>query len=198
MPDHMTLDVTGQRLLFRHARTHNHWQDIPVEDSVLEAAYNLAKWGPTAANSNPMRIVFIKTPAAKARLKPHLDAGNVEKTMAAPVTAIIAQDDEFYEQLPTLFPHANARSWFAGNDALIAETAFRNSSLQGAYFILAARAVGLDVGAMSGFNVAGVKKEFFADTPYTPNFLVNLGYGDPTKLHPRLPRLEFAEVAKII
>jgi 3-hydroxypropanoate dehydrogenase len=198
MSERVTLDVTGQRLLFRHARTHSHWMDMPVDDATLEAAYNLAKWGPTSFNGCPMRIVFVKTPEAKTRLKPHMAPPNVEKTMAAPVTAIIAQDERFHDQLPKLYPHYDAKSFFEGNDALIKETAFRNAALQGAYFMMAARAVGLDVGPMSGFDPAGIQKEFFAGTTFTPNFVVNLGYGDPTKLHPRLPRFEFAEVTKIV
>lgn len=199
MTERVILSDTDQRLLFRHARTHSAWQPIEVPDELLARVYELSHWAPTAANTNPLRIVFVKTPAAKARLKPHLDAGNVDKTMAAPVTAIFAYDNEFYKNLAKLFPHApTARSWYEGNDKLIAETGFRNSSLQAAYFILAARGLGLDCGPMSGFSIDGVKKEFFADVPYTPNFICNLGYGDPTKLHPRLPRLAFDEVAKII
>lgn len=199
MTSRITLDEMGQRLLFRHARTHSAWQDIPVDDETLYQAYDLMRWGPTAANSCPLRVVFVKTQAAKEKLKPHLDAGNVNKTMEAPVTALFAYDNEFYEKLSVLFPHMpNAREWFVGNDAAIYETGLRNSSLQAAYFIMAARAVGLDCGPMSGFNAGGIKAAFFADVNYTPNFICNLGYSDPTKLHPRLPRLSFDDVAKIV
>jgi 3-hydroxypropanoate dehydrogenase len=199
MPTRVMLDDTGQRLLFRHARTHSAWQPIPVDEATLRAAYDLMRWGPTSANSGPLRIVFVKTPAAKERLKPHLDAGNVAKTMAAPVTALFAYDNEFFENMGRLFPHApGAREWYAGNEEKIRDTGFRNSSLQAAYFIMAARAVGLDCGPMSGFNAEGVRAEFFGDWNCTPNFICNLGYGDPTKLHPRLPRLSFEETTKII
>lgn len=185
-------------ILFREARTHSAWQGKDVTDVLLEAVYDLMKFGPTSANSCPARFVFVKSAEAKARLKPHLDAGNVEKTMAAPVTAIIAYDLEFYENLPKLFPHTDARSWFVGNDAAIKTTAFRNGSLQGAYLMLAARALGLDCGPMSGFNAEGVSKEFFPDGKVKANFLCNIGYGDHTKLKPRNPRLGFDEVCKIV
>jgi len=186
-------------LIFRNARTHNGWQDKPVNDALLMQVYDLSKWGPTSANCNPMRIVFVKSKEAKERLKPFLDAGNVEKTMKAPATAIIGYDLEFYEYLGKLFPHApDARSWFAGNEPKTAEAAFRNGTLQGAYFILAARSLGLDCGPMSGFNNAKVDAEFFKGTKIKSNFLCNLGYGDPAKLHPRSPRLAFNEAAKIV
>jgi nitroreductase len=193
-----TINDAAQDILFKNARTHNGWQDKPVEDSLLERIYDLCKWGPTSANCSPMRLVFVKSKAGKERLKPCLDAGNVEKTMAAPVTAIIAQDMAFYEQLPKLFPHADAKAWFAGNDAKITATAFRNSSLQGAYFMLAARGLGLDCGPMSGFNSEKLDAEFFKGTRVKSNFLCNLGYGDASKLFPRSPRLTFAEAAKIV
>ena len=192
------MDEKMKDLLFRKARTHNAWLEKDVPDALLREIYDLMKFGATAANSCPARIVFVKTPEAKARLKPHLDEGNVEKTMAAPVTAIIAHDLEFYEKLSQLFPHADARSWFAGNEALIAESAFRNGSLQGAYFMIAARGLGLDCGPMSGFDAAGVKDEFFADSAVQPNFLCNLGYGDASALHPRAPRLTFDEACSIL
>ncbi|MCB1580239.1 MAG: malonic semialdehyde reductase [Rhodospirillales bacterium] len=192
------MDEKMKDLLFREARTHNVWLEKDVPDALLREIYDLMKFGATAANSCPARIVFVKTPEAKARLKPHLDEGNVEKTMAAPVTAIIAHDLEFYEKLSQLFPHADARSWFAGNEALIAESAFRNGSLQGAYFMIAARGLGLDCGPMSGFDAAGVKDEFFADSAVQPNFLCNLGYGDASALHPRAPRLTFDEACSIL
>ncbi|MCB9983225.1 MAG: malonic semialdehyde reductase [Rhodospirillales bacterium] len=192
------IDEQARDLLFREARTHNVWQDKVVPDALLAEIYELMKFGPTAANSCPARIVFVKSAEGKARLKPFLDEGNVEKTMAAPVSAILAYDLEFYEQLPKLFPHADARSWFAGNADLVQQTAFRNGSLQGAYFMLAARGCGLDCGPMSGFDAAGVKSEFFADSAVQPNFLCNLGYGDAAALFPRSPRLRFDEVCSIL
>ncbi len=192
------IDERGLDLLFREARTHNGWLPQPVSDELLGQIYDLMKWAPTSANSSPARIVFVKSEAAKQRLLPALTPGNVEKTMAAPVTAIVAHDLAFHEQLPKLFPHADARSWFAGNDPLIEATAFRNGSLQGAYLMLAARALGLDVGAMSGFDNAMVDAEFFPEGTVKSNFLVNLGYGDRSRLFPRSPRLSFAEAASIV
>jgi 3-hydroxypropanoate dehydrogenase len=192
------IDERGLDGLFREARTHNGWLPRPVSDELLRQIYELMKWAPTSANASPARIVFVKSEAAKQRLLPALAPGNVEKTMSAPVTAIVAHDLAFYEQLPKLFPHADARSWFAGNDALIETTAFRNGSLQGAYLMLAARALGLDVGAMSGFDNAMVDAEFFPGDKVRSNFLVNLGYGDSSKLYPRSPRLSFAEAASIV
>ncbi|MDQ8038585.1 MAG: malonic semialdehyde reductase [Pedobacter sp.] len=192
------LNDAALKQLFTEARTHNGWLDKPVSDELLKQLYQLTVMGPTAANSQPLRVVFVKSAEAKARLKPHLSAGNLDKTMSAPVTAIIASDYAFYEQLPTLFPHADAKSWFVGNQPLIDTSAFRNGSLQGGYFILAARALGLDTGPMSGFDNAGVDKEFFAGTAIKSNFLVNLGYGDVAKLFPRSPRPDFADFAKIL
>ncbi|MEZ5446447.1 MAG: malonic semialdehyde reductase [Gammaproteobacteria bacterium] len=192
------IDERGLDLLFREARTHNGWLPRPVSDELLRQVYDLMKWAPTSANSSPARIVFVKSEAAKQRLLPALAPGNVEKTMSAPVTAIVAHDLAFHERLPELFPHADARSWFAGNDPLIEATAFRNGSLQGAYLMLAARALGLDVGAMSGFDNAMVDAEFFPGGTVRSNFLVNLGYGDRSKLYPRSPRLSFAEAASIV
>ena len=193
----MKADDKSLDLMFRNARTHSHWLDKPVDDALLQQVYDLMKWGPTSANMSPMRVVFVKSKAAKEKLKPCLDAGNVEKTMAAPVTAIIGHDMEFYEKLPKLFPHADARSWFAGNAKLIEVSAFRNGSLQGAYFMLAARALGLDCGPMSGFNNAKVDEAFFAGTAVKSNFICNLGYGDASKLFPRSPRLAFDEACRI-
>ncbi|WP_417811746.1 malonic semialdehyde reductase [Thalassospira alkalitolerans] len=184
--------------LFYKARTHNGWQDRDVETALLHKAWDLTVMGPTSANCEPMRITFIKSAEAKQRLKPALSAGNLEKTMAAPVTAIIAHDMEFYEKLPQLFPHADARSWFAGNEAAISATAFRNGTLQAGYFIMALRAVGLDCGAMSGFDNAKVDAEFFDGTPIKSNFLLNIGYGDPSKLFDRSPRLGFDDGAEIL
>jgi 3-hydroxypropanoate dehydrogenase len=192
--------VTAETLdqLFRQARTHSVWlpKRVPIEK--LREAYELARMGPTSANSSPARFVFLESEAAKARLLPALAPLNVEKTKAAPVTAIVAWDTEFYEKLPKLFPHADMRSYFVGNKALIDETAFRNSSLQGAYFILAARAVGFDCGPMSGFDPARVNAEFFPDGRWKANFLCNLGYGDSSKLFPRNPRLEFDEACRVL
>jgi len=184
--------------LFRQARTYNAWTDRPVEDALLHQLYDLLKFGPTSANTSPMRLVFVKSPEAKAKLSPFLSESNRAKTMEAPVTAIVAADHEFYEHLPRLFPHTDARSWFVGSQAMIDQTAFRNSTLQGAYLILAARALGLDTGPMSGFDNAGVDAAFFAGTAVKSNFLVNLGYGDGSRnLFPRSPRLDFDEAARI-
>ncbi|MHA6206050.1 malonic semialdehyde reductase [Dyella soli] len=184
--------------LFRSARTFNAWLPKEVTDAQLHELYELAKFGPTSANSSPMRLVFLKSKAAKEKLSPFLSDNNRAKTMAAPVTAIVATDFEFYEKLPTLFPHADARSWFAGNQPLIDATAFRNGSLQGAYVIMAARAIGLDCGPMSGFDAAGVDAAFFAGTTFKANFLINLGYGDASRdLFPRSPRLSFDEACRI-
>jgi 3-hydroxypropanoate dehydrogenase len=185
--------------VFRQARSHNVWLDKPVSDLVLEAIYDLVRMGPTSSNSCPARFVFLRSPEAKERLRPHLNPGNVDKTMSAPVTAIIAYDLKFPATLSKLFPHnPDAPGWFAGNDAKTLDTAYRNGSLQGGYFIIAARALGLDCGPMSGFNQAGVDAEFFPDGTVKSNFLCNLGYGDPSALPPRNPRLDFAEAAQII
>ena len=184
--------------LFREARTHNGWQTKPVDDAVLKQLTELVLLGPTSANSSPGRFVYVKTPEGKEKLRPALSPGNLEKTMAAPVTVIVGMDMEFYEHLPKLFPHADARSWFAGNDKAIADTAFRNSTLQGGYLILAARALGLDTGPMSGFDATKVDEAFFAGTTVRSNFLINLGYGDPSKLFPRSPRFSFDEAAQIV
>lgn len=191
------IDARSLDVLFRDARTHNGWQDKPVPESLLREVFDLAKMGPTSANCSPMRVVFVTTPEGKARLKPALSAGNLDKTMAAPVTAIVAQDTQFYEHLPKLFPHADAKAWFVGNDALIQGTMFRNASMQGAYLLLAARALGLDCGPMSGFDLAKVNAEFFPDGRFQANFLCNLGYGDPAKLFPRSPRFAFEDVCSI-
>ena len=190
----MTTQLSDAALdqLFRQARTYNAWTDRPVDDALLHQLYDLLKFGPTSANTSPMRLVFVKSPEAKAKLSPFLSEANRAKTMEAPVTAIVAADHEFYEHLPRLFPHADARSWFVGSQSMIDQTAFRNSTLQGAYLILAARALGLDTGPMSGFDNAGVDAAFFAGTPVKSNFLVNLGYGDGSRnLFPRSPRLDF-------
>jgi 3-hydroxypropanoate dehydrogenase len=184
--------------LFRTARTHNEWLDKPVTDGQLHEIYELMKWGPTSANSSPARIVFVKSQEGKEKIGQAISDGNRAKTLAAPVTAIIASDYEFYENLPKLFPHADAKSWFVGNQPSIDTTAFRNATLQGAYFMLAARAIGLDCGPMSGFNNAKIDELFFAGTKVKSNFLVNLGYGDAAALFPRSPRLSFDEAASIV
>ena len=191
------LSDKGLDLLVRQARSHNAWQDREVSDVLLQAVFDLAKMGPTSANCSPMRVVFAKSQAAKEKLEPALSEGNLAKTMAAPATAIIGHDSAFHEHLPRLFPHADARAWFAGNEALIADTAFRNGSLQGASFILAARALGLDCGPMSGFDNAKVDAAFFPDGRVKSNFLCNLGYGDPGGLFPRAPRFDFDDVCTI-
>lgn len=183
--------------LFRSARTHNEFLDKPVTDEKLHEIYDLMKWGPTSANSSPARLVFVKSKEGKAKIGQAISDGNRNKTLAAPVTVIVATDFAFYEKLPQLFPHADAKSWFVGNQALIDTTAFRNSTLQGAYFMLAARAAGLDCGPMSGFDNAKLDELFFAGTNIRSNFLINLGYGDVATLFPRSPRLSFDEAASI-
>lgn len=195
---HLPLDDTSLDQIFRSARTHNGWLPRDVDDALLHRLYDLMKFGPTSANASPARMVFVKSAEAKERLRPALSEGNLAKTMAAPVVAIIGSDQAFHDKLPKLFPHVDARSWFAGNDALIRTTAFRNSSLQGAYLIIAARALGLDTGPMSGFDNGKVDAEFFAGTSIQSNFLVNLGYGDPAALFPRSPRLDFDEACQIV
>lgn len=206
------LNDEGLDILFREARTYSAWTDKPVGDEILQQLYDLAKWGPTSANSTPARFVFLRSQKAKERLRPALAAGNVEKTMTAPVTVIVAYDLMFYEKLPKLFPHSPAvRDVFANNPQLVETTAKRNSSLQGAYLILAARALGLDCGPMSGFDNAKVDEEFFTagkcedcEQEFFPeghvksNFLCNLGYGDRSKLLPRSPRLEFGEACTLL
>ena len=192
----VTADENSLDILYRNARTHNGWLDKPVDDALLQQAYDLAKWGPTSANCCPLRIVFVKSKEAKEKLKPCMAAGNLDKTMAAPATAIIAYDMEFYQKMDKLWPHGGGKM-FAGNDALIQSTAFRNGSLQGGYFMLAARAVGLDCGPMSGFDNAKIDEAFFAGTKIKSNFLCNLGYGDTSKLYPRGPRLDFSEACRI-
>ena len=184
--------------IFREARTHNAWLDKDVPDALLHELVDLAKLGPTSANCSPARILFVKSQAAKEKLKPHLSEGNRDKTMKAPVCAIIGYDLDFYEHLPKLFPHTDARSWFAGDEQKIFDTAFRNGTLQGAYLIVAARALGLDCGPMSGFDSKGVDRDFFAGTNTRSNFLCNLGYGDGAKLLPRSPRFAFDEMARIL
>jgi 3-hydroxypropanoate dehydrogenase len=194
-------------VLFLEARTHSGWLDKPVPDELLHQLYDLTKFGPTSANSSPARIVFVRTAEGKERLKPALSPTNIEKTMQAPVTAIIAYDVKFYEQIPKLLPHnPAAREWFSGSPQMAETAAFRNGTLTGGYFILAARALGLDCGPMSGFDNAKVDAEFFSQSAGNPstfievksNFLCNLGYGDPAKLFPRNPRLSFNEACRVI
>jgi 3-hydroxypropanoate dehydrogenase len=184
--------------LFLKARTHWVWRPEPVPLELLKELYNVARFGPTSANSSPARFVFLTTPQAKERLRPALSPTNVEKTMTAPVTVIVAWDTEFHDKLPQLFPARDMRSIFAGNAALIHETAFRNGTLQGAYLMIAARGLGLDCGPMSGFDQQKVNAEFFPDGKWKANFLCNIGYGDPSKLFPRNPRLSFDEACRVL
>ncbi len=193
MIDQQALDA-----LFRTARTHWRWTDQQVTDDELREVFDLLKWGPTSANSSPARFMFLRTPEAKGRLRPALSAGNADKAMAAPVVAIVAYDPRFYDDLPRLFPHADARSWFAGNEELAATTAFRNGTLQGAYLIMAVRAAGLDCGAMSGFDNDRVDREFLTNQGWKSNFLLNIGHGDPAEPYQRSPRLTFDEACRLL
>ena len=193
-----SLDDAALDAMFRTARTQNRWLDQPISDEQLQALYDLMRWGPTSANSFPARIVFVTSPAAKERLKPLVLVGNQQKVMTAPVTAILGYDTQFYDWLPRLFPHADARSWFLDKPEFAEATAFRNSSLQGAYLIIAARALGLDCGPMSGFDNEAVDREFFAGGRVKSNFLCALGHGDPAGLFERLPRPAFSEVCSIV
>ena len=197
MTERLSRDALDQ--IFLEARTHNAWQARDVPDALLRELVEILRMGPTSANCSPARILFVKSSQAKARLLPHLSEGNREKTRAAPVCAIIGHDLRFYEHLHKLFPHdETARSWFEGKPDVIKETAFRNGTLQGAYFIIAARALGLDTGPMSGFDNAGVDAEFFPEGHVKSNFLCNLGYGDARGLFPRSPRFAFDEMARIL
>jgi 3-hydroxypropanoate dehydrogenase len=195
---HQLIDGQALDQIFRDARTFNAWLDKPVSEDLLKQAVDLAKMAPTSVNASPMRLVFVRSAEAKEKLKPALAEGNVAKTMQAPVTAIVAHDLEFYEALPRLFPHMDAKPWFSGNAAFAESTAFRNGTLQGAYLLLALRAVGLDTGPMSGFNNALVDETFFAGTSVKSNFLINIGYGSQENLFPRSPRFDFSEIAKIV
>ncbi len=192
------LSDAGLDKILREARTHSVWRDEAVSDVLLEAVYDLAKMGPTASNGCPMRVAFLRSKEAKEKLRPCLSEGNVEKTMAAPVTAIIAYDLAFYEQFPKLAPHRDGAKTYGGKETLVQETVLRNGSLQGAYFIIAARALGLDCGPMSGFKRAGVDEAFFAGTTWRSNFLCNLGHGDPAALRPRGARLDFDEACRLL
>src|ERR1700722_17274736 len=195
----MTIDAAGLDLLFREARTHNKFHEDTVSDETIRELYELLKQGPTSANCSPARFVFLRTKEAKERLAPALSSGNLAKTLAAPVTVIVAYDPKFYQHLPTLFPHnPDATSWFTSNESLAATTAFRNGTLQGAYLIMAARALGLDTGAMSGFDNAKVDAEILADRGRRSNFLVNLGRGDPEGVFARSPRLSFDEACVLL
>jgi 3-hydroxypropanoate dehydrogenase len=194
----MSLSPDALDCIFRTARTHRVWTARPVTDDTLRAIHELMKWGPTSSNSCPARIAFVRSPEAKERLRPALDAGNVAQTMAAPATAIVAYDLEFHEKLPLLVPHRDARSAFVGNPELIRTTAYQSGTLQGAYLIIAARALGLDCGPMGGFDSARVDATFFPEGTVRSNFLCNLGYGDPAKLHARGPRLAFDDACRIL
>lgn len=192
------LNETALATLFLDARTHNGWQAREVSDARLEQLYELLKWGPTSANSSPARLVFVKSPEQRARLAACMAPGNAAKTAQAPVTVIIGMDLAFPDLLPQLSPAVDARAWFVGNEELIRETAFRNSALQGAYLIMAARAIGLDCGPMSGFDADQVNAAFFAGTTVRVNFVCSLGYGDPARLRPRAPRLAFGQACRIV
>ena len=195
----MTIDAAGLDLLFHEARTHNKFSEEPIPDETLHELYETLKFGPTSANSSPARFLFLRTREAKERLAPALSSGNLAKTMAAPVTVIVAYDPKFYEKLPKLFPHnQDATSWFTSNDALAATTAFRNGTLQGGYLIIVARAMGLDTGAMSGFDNDKVDQEFLTGYGWRSNFLVNLGKGDWSGVFPRSPRLSFDEACVML
>ncbi|OCJ08114.1 malonic semialdehyde reductase [Rhizobium sp. AC44/96] len=191
------LDDAALAALFTDARTHNGWDDRPIAPETIHKLYELVRMGPTSANCSPARFVFVESAEAKAKLEPSISSGNREKTMTAPLTVIAAYDAAFYERLPELFPHADARSWFTSSPTLSEETAFRNATLQAGYLILAARALGLDTGPMSGFDKARVDEAFFAGTSWKSNLLINLGHGDPSKLFGRLPRLSFEDACVI-
>ncbi len=191
--------MTKPEDILTQGRSHNEWLKKDVPDSLLHQLYDIMKWGPTSANCSPARIVFIKTTEAKKRLIKHVIESNAEKTLSAPVTAIIAYDKKFYDHIPKLFPHnPDAKDWFSGSEEFAEKTAFRNSSLQGAYFIIAARLLGLDCGPMSGFDNEGLDKEFFSDTAFKSNFICNIGYGDESKLFERSPRFDFDQICKIL
>jgi 3-hydroxypropanoate dehydrogenase len=196
--DRKALDSASLAQLFTEARTHNVFVDKLVPDELLHRAIELAKMGPTSANQSPMRVLFLRSPAAKERLRPALAAGNLDKTMSAPVVAITAYDEKFYEHLPFLFPHADAKPWFSGDPIKAARSAFQNGTLQVAYLLMALRAVGLDTGPMTGFDNAKVDAEFFPEGHVKSNVLINIGYGDASKLFPRSPRFSFDQVAKIL
>jgi 3-hydroxypropanoate dehydrogenase len=198
MPEHKKIDAAALAQLFMEARTHNVFLDTPVPEALLREAVDIAKMGPTSANQSPLRILFLRSQEAKERLRPTLMEGNLAKTMAAPVVALTAYDVKFFEHAPYLMPHVDVRPWFDSNEAFAARTAFQNGTLQVAYLILALRAVGLDTGPMSGFDTAKADAEFFPDGRFKSNVLINIGYGDHSKLFPRSPRFAFEQIAKII
>jgi 3-hydroxypropanoate dehydrogenase len=198
VPEPKTIDSAALAQIFTDARTHNAFLDKPVSDELLEKAINLAKIGPTSANQSPMRVLFLRSRAAKERLRPALAPGNLDKTMKAPVVAITAYDEEFYEHLPFLMPHVDAKSWFSGDPVRAARSAFQNGTLQVAYLLIALRSVGLDTGPMTGFDNAKVDAEFFPEGRVKSNVLINIGYGDHEKLFPRSPRLAFDQMAKVL
>lgn len=192
------LTASALATLFTEARTHNGWLEKPVSDELLQQVYELARMGPTSANCSPARMVFVRSQEAKEKLAPALSSGNLAKTMSAPVTAIVGWGPEFYEALPELFPHGDARSWFTSSPELAHETAFRNSSLQAAYLIMACRSLGLDTGPMSGFDPTKVDAEFLSELGWKSNFLINIGYGDSSKVYARLPRLDFDRACRLV
>ena len=198
MSEHKPIDAAALAQIFTEARTHNGFHHRPVSDELLRQAIDIAKIGPTSANMSPLRVVFVKSAAAKEKLKPALMPGNLDKTMAAPVTAIAAYDLKFYDHLPFLFPHADAKSWFVGNEAFANDAAYKNGTLQVAYLIIALRALGLDTGPMTGFDSAKVDAEFFPDGRFKSNVLINIGYGNGENLFPRSPRFSFDQIAKIV
>lgn len=192
------LDLMAQKQLFTEARTRNGWQQRALDDDLLQQLYELGKWGPTAANSNPARFLFVRSPEGKARLERHLSPGNIAKTAGAPVCVVVAYDSEFYEYMPQLFPSRDMSNSFVGRPEVILDTAVRSSTLQGAYMMMAARTLGLDVGPMSGFDKAGLDADFFADGRWKSNFLFNLGYGSDVDLFERNPRLRFDQACQIV
>ena len=198
VPEPKTLEAQSLAQIFTEARTHNVFLDKPVSEELLRRAVELAKLGPTSANQSPLRVLFLRSQSARERLRPALSPGNLDKTMAAPVVAIAAYDEQFYEHLPFLFPHADARSWFASDPQKAARAAFQNGTLQVAYLIIALRAVGLDTGPMTGFDNAKVDAEFFPERNVKSNVLINIGYGDHDKLFPRSPRFSFDQMARIL
>jgi 3-hydroxypropanoate dehydrogenase len=198
VPDPKTIDAASLAQIFNDARTHNAFLDKPVSDELLRKAIDLAKMGPTSANQSPLRVLFLRSRAAKERLRPALAPGNLDKTMNAPVVAVTAYDEKFYDHLPFLMPHKDLKSLFAGNPALALRSAFQSGTLQVAYLIIALRAVGLDTGPMTGFDNAKVDAEFFPEGHVKSNILINIGYGDAEKLFPRSPRFSFDQIASIL
>ncbi len=198
VPDPKIIDATAIAQIFTEARTHNVFLDAPVSDELLKKAVEIAKMGPTSANQSPLRILFLRSPEAKERLRPALAPGNLAKAMSAPVVAITAYDEKFFDHAPFLMPHVDVRPWFSGNPEFAARTAFQNGALQVGYLLIALRAVGLDTGPMTGFDNAKVDAEFFPEGHVKSNVLINIGYGDASKLFPRSPRFSFDQIAKIL